>query len=377
MERGSVCRVGRGWLAVAVLVVLGACGSPPAPTGAAGLAGTWSVTGSSLLFGVEGPMVATFTGTSNGTVRFVGRFDVSGVTTCRTYAFTAIDDDVLVLHGTAYGAEAFNVQEVDASTFELTAGAHDVTLSRLNGTPPVDDCSAVSWTIVAQRGEPVSVWSNLVGTADALYFNEATAGDPVVGYDVATAAFGPPRTFTVSVGGGVDRFVVAADDDDVFYGHCACGGSPRLSRFDLASDAHLVQVDSASDLGAATTFRYGVMDRARGHVIVGGRSLDDSSINRLFVLDALTLALVSERTVLPNVTIADLALVDDRLYALLGGGALIVEIGADGKALTTWEVPRSAFSGALRGIEAVGDRLYVLVDDPVGEEATLAAIVLE
>jgi hypothetical protein len=374
MAGSSVRNLAFVGLLAALVVGLAACGgSPTGPTGGStpDLSGTWSVAGTSPTFDVDGPMTLGFSGDRSGTLRFLGRSDTSGVTACRTFVFALIDDAVLIVDSTQHGDETFFVTSVDENTVTLASDASDVTLTRVVGTSPVADCAPVDLETVATLGGSPSFWTNLVSTTDTLYFNLDTAGEPIVGYDVATSSFGPPRTFTVSAGGGTDRLIMAAFDDDVFYGQCACGGSQRVSRFDLSTNTHLVQVDSETDLGFEISMRYGTFDRDAGHVIVGGRSRDDFTLNRLLVLDPVTLALQSQRTVLRNVTITDLTLADGRLYALLGSAAAIVEIGTDGKALSTWEVARSALPGELRGLEALGGSMYLLVDDEVQGESVL------
>ena len=361
--KGNIARIG---LVGALIVLLVACGGSPS-TGVDGveLSGTWSVAGSSPTFGVDGAMTLAFTGDRSGTVRFLGVSEASGVTTCRTFVFALVDDAVLFVESTQHGAETFVVEAVDADTLALASDASDLTLTRVAGAPPIADCDAVDVVTVATLNGAPSFWTNLVGAGDTLYFNLGTADDPIVGYDVATSSFGSPRAFTVSVGGGTDRLLMAAFDDDVFYGQCACGGSQRVSRFDVSTNTHLVQVDSETDLGFGISMRYGTFDPAAGLVTVGGRSRDDATLNRLLVLDPVTLALQSQRAVLRGHTITDLALSNGRLYALLGSDPAIVEIGTDGKAIATWEVPRTSVPGELRGIEALGGVMYLLVEDAV------------
>ncbi len=361
-------------------LVLSACTSDTLPTGGGGgadLSGTWLVAGSSPTFAVDGARTVTFSGPTSGILRFLGRSDDNGVTTCRSYVFALVDDTVLFVQSWQHDPETFVIESANASSVTLVSDASNVTLTRVAGSGPVDDCGTVDLETLATLDAQPTFWANLVGTAGSLYFNLDTAQNPIVGFDLTTATFGAPRAFTVSVGGGTHRYALAAFDDDIFYGHCACGGSQSVSRFNVETDTHLVQVDSDTDLGAEVGFRYGTYDGAAGTVMLGGRSRDDFTINRLFVLDAVTLGLISQRTILPDESINDLTIMDGRLFALLGSENAIVEIGAGGTAVKTWEVPRNAVGGELRGIEAVAGTMYLLVDDWVAGRAIISTIDLE
>src|SRR5690606_3339868 len=135
------------------------------------------------------------------------------------------------------------------------------------------------------------------------------------------------RTYSQSVSGGTHRIVVGARSDDLFYGHCACGGSTSVNAFNLASNTSIIAVDT-EDLGNEVSVRYGYFDS--GAVTIGGRSRDDSDVNLLLTLDPDTLALQSTREFLPQASVDDVALLNGQLVALVNGDLVLV--GNDGRA---------------------------------------------
>ena len=381
---GSLARSPRLVLALVALVVLTlGCGAPgprlPGTDDGDGLdlSGPWTVAGVGPNFSIDGVMTLDFGGSSSGLVRFIGRSDASGVTTCRTYAFALIDDAFLLVQSSIHGSEAFVVTAVSEDRLTFVSDVSDFELTRVTGEAPVADCGGTQLETVATiEGRPTSVGS-LVGTGTRLYFNRRASPNALTGYDLATNSVLPDRVFTQSVGGGIDRYVMAALDDDVFYGQCWCGSVQRFSAFNATTDTHLVQVDSNADLGHPTTMRIGVFDASAGKVWLGGRDATASDVNRLFLLDPVTLALDSQRTLLRRASITDLAIVDGVMYALLAGEYTIVAIGSDGRATSTWSVPRSAVRGALQGLAAADGALYVMMDDAQEGETILAAVTLE
>ncbi len=381
---GSLGRSSRAGLAlVALVVVMLGCGGPgPTPPDTDGgdgldLAGPWTLAGAGPNFSVDGVMTLDFGGSSSGLVRFIGRSDASGVTTCRTYAFALIDDALLLVQSSIHGSEAFVVTAVSEDRLTFVSDVSDFELTRVTGEVPVADCGGAHLETVATiEGRPSSVGS-LVGTGARLYYNRRASPNALTGYDLATNSVLADRVFTQSVGGGIDRYVMAALDDDVFYGQCWCGSVQRFSAFNATTDTHLVQVDSNTDLGHPTTMRIGAFDASAGRVWLGGRDATASDVNRLFLLDPVTLALDSQRTILRRASIADIAIVDDVMYALLAADYAIVAIGSDGRATATWSVPRSTVRGILQGLAAADGSLYVMIDDAQGGETILAAVTLE
>lgn len=340
------------------------------------LAGTWSLEGVGPNLAIDGPMSLAFAGSTSGTARFLGRSERNGITTCRTYTFALIDDGLLLLQSSIVASEAFVVTEVNEHELTLVSDVSDFTLSRVTGPAPVADCGLVDLDVVAQvDGRPTSV-AALVGVGSRLYFNRLSSTNPLAGYDLTTNSTLSDRTFTHSVGGGIDRYVMAALDDDVFYGHCWCGAGNRFSAFNATTNTHLVQVDSNADLGLPTNMRFGAYDQLVGKVWLGGRSSTASDVNRLFLLDPVTLTLDSHRTILNGASITDLTVHEGVMYALLSSHS-VVAIGADGRATATWSIPRNAVRGDLRGLATAAGSLYLMMDDWHAGETVLVALTLE
>ncbi|MBX3212686.1 MAG: hypothetical protein KF850_11680 [Labilithrix sp.] len=150
---------------------------------------------------------------------------------------------------------------------------------------------------------------------------------------------------------------MAAASHDTFFGHCACGGSTYVSRFDATTNTRLVSVDTTA-LGARISVRFG--ERSGADVVIGGSGSDATTTNVLLPLNAETLELRSQRSILSTVWTVDIASYDDKLYALTETGA-VVHVGADGTAAKTYDIP--ALRGlTARGIASSGGKLYALVE---------------
>jgi hypothetical protein len=361
-----------------VLAVTG-CGSAPDPDD---LEGLWFVTreaGSEQGFGTSGAMSLAFDEGSAGAARFLGRRD-SGVTVCATYDFTRAGS-TLTLRSDFLASPTFEIDRIDDDTLTLTAADLVLTLTRLVGESPVQECGTVSTVPVGSFGTALGTWSRLSAAGSNLYVNLASAGDPVAGFDLQAAELGPPRTYSRVVSGGIDRWVVAARSDALFYGHCGCGGSVRLGYFDLEADEPIAQVDGSTTFDVPITIRHGAHHGATGTLTIGGVARDGSGANRLVTLDGDTLGVLGERTVLPGETIRDVTFVGDTLFALVGsraiGGPYLVPIGRDGNALATYAVPPSAVGPQVVGITSVGGTLYAATTDATALTTHVVAITLE
>jgi hypothetical protein len=362
-----------------LVLAVSACGSAPDPND---LEGLWFVTreaGSERAFGTSGAMSLAFDEGSAGAARFLGR-RASGVTVCATYDFTRAGS-TLTLRSDYLASPTFEIDRLDDDTFTLTADELVLTLTRIAGESPVQECGSVSTVPVGSISAPLGTWSRLSSAGSNLYVNLASAGDPVAGFDLQTAELGPPRTYSRGVSGGIDRWVVAARTDALFYGHCACGGSVRLGFFDLEADEPIAQVNGATAFDVPIRIRHGAYHDDTGTVTIGGDARDGSGANRLVTLDGETLDVLGELTVLPRETIHDVTFVGDTLFALVGsraiGGPYLVPIGRDGNALATYPVPPSAVGPQAVGITTVGGTLYAATTDATTLTTHVVAITLE
>ena len=377
----TVTALARRWrtLVAACMVVVGlaACGAAPDPPD---LSGLWLITreaGSEQAFGTSGTMSFAFDEGSAGDARFLGRRE-SGMTVCATYGFTRVGS-TLALESASLPSPTFEVDRLDADTVILTADDLVLRLTRLEGWSPVPECATVSTAWVGSFAAPLGSWSRLNAVDATLYVNLASEGDPVAGFDLETGTLGPPRTYSQLVSRGVDRWVVAARSDALFYGHCACGGSVRLGYFDLAEDEAIAQVDGSAAFDVPITIRYGAFhDDA---VTIGGTASEDRGVNRLVTLDGDTLEVRRERSVLPGETIRDVTFAGDTLVALVVspgiGGPYLVPIGPDGLALATYQVPRFTTVAQLVGITTVDGTLHAASTDPATGTTAIVAFTLE
>lgn len=331
-------------------------GDPSAPT-ASRLAGVWSVTREATgTFGAPGPMTIEFPSEGSGIARFLGKDARNGVTQCGNYVFATVGD-IVILESSTFTRGAFVVAQPDDDTITLTSDSEALTLSRVSGAPPVEECGAVETSTV--EWDDTTTYGSLPTFSafeDVLYLNTNAAGNPIVGYSLSAKTFGPPRTYTVVSNGGVDRAIVAAESHDVFYGHCWCGGSNRLSRFNATTNERLSGVDTTA-LGHPIQIRYGV--HHGGNLIIGGREDGGPANNRLLTLDPVTLALRSTRSILNGAHVEGIAYHEGKLHALVW--RYIVEVGADGRATKTYPIPEllQADQGA-HGLVSAGGKLYVI-----------------
>jgi hypothetical protein len=190
-----------------------------------------------------------------------------------------------------------------------------------------------------------------------------------VAYETATGVVSAARVYSASVSGGTHRWVVGARSDDLFYGHCGCGGSTSVNAFDLATNTSIAVAEIFSDLGVNMGVRYGYFEG--GSLAIGGRSYDESGVNELLTLDSDTLALQSRRQILPEARIQDVTMRSGELLALVDGAIIVV--GADGRATSTIDL--DGVTGPLRGLTHVGGVVYVLGADLRGD-AVLFRVVL-
>jgi hypothetical protein len=355
-------------VAVLVVVLLAACGgSPPTPPATGlDLEGLWRVTpGPTTTYGAGGTTTVRFGAASSGSATYLSRSDANGITDCERHVYAAIGGDVVLLDGTYYVATAVNADRIS-----LDNGTDAMTLDRVAGTPPVAPCAEAEATVVATFDFGTGSFTGLNAYQTRLYMNTDAASDPIVAYDTATGVLGAARVYSQSVSGGTHRWVVGARSDDLFFGHCGCGGSTSVNAFNLATDASISVAEVPTDLGVNMGIRYGYFDG--GSLVIGGRNRDESGVNELLTLDPDTLALLSRRQVLPEASIQDVTLRSGQLLALVDGAVVVV--GADGRAASTIELTGAAV-GYVRGLTHVGGTVYALGEDATGD-AVLYRVVL-
>ncbi|MBX3141730.1 MAG: hypothetical protein KF875_13310 [Trueperaceae bacterium] len=341
-------------LALLVAFTLVSCSTPaptPTPKSDLDLEGLWLVTpGPGTSYGSGGTTTLRFGAGSGGAATFLSRLDASDVTVCNQHIYSVLPGDVVLLAGTYYTAEPTTNEVVLKNSIDT------ITLTRVTGTPPVAACGEAEAEALFATDAGVGSWSTLSAVGRVLYFNQLDGA--IVGYDTASGALGAPRSYSWSG----HNWAVAARSDDLFYGHCACGGSTSLEYFDLATDAGIVDIDYYGTIGEFG-IRYGYFD-GTNPVLGGSLWSGPSRSNALVTVDADTLVPIADRTILDGLSPAALTLHDGELLALLSDR--IVVVGDDGRAERTYKVagigPRS-----MRGIASAGGTLYVLArDDSTG-----------
>lgn len=343
------------------------------PSGSSTLKGLWRVTWEGMsTFGTTGTMTLEFPAEHSGVARFIGQDDQSGITTCGNYVFS-LRDGVVLLDASLLPRGVFDVAQVDDDTIKLTREGEALTLSRLSGPRPVEDCVAVEVSAVPLNDVKASL-ARLSAVDDVLYFNASEHGEPIVGYSLGSKKLLPRRTYTDGPIGQVASYIVAAADHDIFFGHCRCGDDTRVSRFDATANQLLLSVDT-STLGSPINIGYGALDV--DDLVIGGRGTDGS--NRLLTLDPRTLTLRSTRDILEGELVMDITYLEGELHALTQAG-YVVEVGTDGKAAKTYDLPelreriydshrgpRGVLQGVyVSGLTSAGGKLYVLGEGPLG-----------
>jgi len=344
-------------LAVALLAATG-CNSPtPPPTsGALNLQGLWQVTpADGTSYGSGGTTTLEFGAATSGFAAFLSQADSNDITRCERHVFAVLSQSTVLLDDDYYIADM-----VDADTIVLDNDTDSLTLERVTGAPPVEPCRQATVALLGTYSESSAGFTSLSAFGTRLYFNIDDNPDSIVSFDTSTNSFGPARQYTQSVQGGTHRMVVAARSDDLFYGHCACGGSTSVDHFNLGTDASIADIDT-EDLGEEIGVRHGYF--ADGMPTIGGRSRDDSAVNLLLTLDPDTLALVSQREILPAASIDDTASLNGQVVALVNGSLVLV--GLDGRADSTLTL--EGVGGSVNGIAAIGSLLYVVVDHSTNE----------
>lgn len=352
MEAQMARRRLTGALVAASIVVLSACSSPTTPPPAGlNLQGLWMVDPApGTTYGAGGTTTLEFGSAKSGFATFLSRSSSNDVTTCAQHVFALLSQNAVLLDEEYYIAD-----EVDADTVVLDNETDSLTLTRVTGAAPVEPCEQASVQLLDTYPEATTFFTSLNGFGDRLYFNIDDNTNSIVSYDVSAGTFGAARQYTQSVSGGTHRMVVGARSDDLFYGHCACGGSTSVDHFNLATNTSIVDVDT-EDLGQEIGIRHGFF--ADGMITIGGRDRDDSDVNRLLTLNPDTLALVSQREILPAASIDDSALLDDQVIALVDGRLVLV--GNDGRAEET--VSLTGLNGEVTGVATLGPSVYVVVN---------------
>lgn len=355
---------GLAWATAAAATLLAACSTvtpTPTPSEVIELQGLWRVEPDpGTAYGAGGATTLRFGAEAAGTAEFLNRSDANGITTCDGHVYAALSENVVLLDGDHYLATAVGADRID-----LEREGASLMLTRVTGAPPVEPCAAAQAVELARLDVGVGSWSTLDAFQSRLYFNVDDPGAALVSYDVTSGVLGPLRTY-----GGSHDHVVAARSDDEFYGHCACGNVTTLQRFDIGTPTALATVTTTTDLGVFMYIRYGFF--AGGSVVIGGSAFDEPGVNHVFTLNADTLALQSQREVLPDAGFQDMTSVNGQLAVLVGNSIVLVR--ADGMAETTIAL-EGAVSSNPRGLTAIGSTLYVL-DRAADGDALLYAVEL-
>jgi len=355
-------------LALSVLgaLVLSSC-SPPPPTPPPGPAdvidveGLWLVTpGPGTTYGSGGATTLEFGAARSGSAKFLSRAAANGVLTCERHVYAALTDHVLLLDGTHYEAQTSGANEIELSTED-----DRLTLTRVSGAAPVEPCLAANASEVQSFPFGVNGWTTLASVGSKLYFNTDGTGNPIVAYDLVTGVLGPER-----INPGSHDHLIAARSDNEFYGHCACGNITTLQRFDINTLTPLTTISTQNDLGIFMSAEMGLFDGTS--LLLAGRDYENDGVNHVLTLHPDTLALQSQRDVLPEAFIRDLAWTGGTLVALIGHS--IVYIGPTGMAEATIDLP-DAVPDFPRGLAFNGGDFYVLAST-ADEEAVIFRISL-
>ncbi len=345
---------------VGLALVLIGCSTTPSQTTPSriDLQGLWAVTpGPGTSYGAGGTTTLEFGTAASGSADFLSQSSANDITTCERHVYAALTENVVLLDGTFYQASKANPDRI-----VLENGTDTLTLDRIAGTPPVAPCAEATATELGTFADSPGSFTGLNAVGPRLYFNIDDSSDSIVAYDTLSNTLGTPRSYSQSVMGGTHRWVIGARTDDLFYGHCGCGGSTSVNYFNLGTNTSLTAVDTGTDLGVEISVRYGYF--AGSTIVVGGNDYNDYRINRLLTLNQDTLALVSQRQILREAYISDLTLRGADLLALVRDS--IVVIGPTGRATQTIKLTGTAGSSP-RGIAAIGSAVYVLDENAVGE----------
>jgi hypothetical protein len=361
-------------LGTALLLTLAACALEPGLPPETGLAGVWSaeiVDGESDAFGREVEIVMGFAGGSGGAGWLRTVQDSSGVQLCSRFVF-ALDDGALSVVTPFRGAASYDVAE-EGDEFVLAGEDVRLRLRRIAGSDPTDPpCATAATTLVATFDRYLHNASRLAGAGGSLYFNREASPSIIQRYDVATGALSEVA-YTEPVNSQY-RIVMAVRDDGAFYAHCFCAGTADALAVDVLANASFASFSSAA-LTAPFSVEYGERV-APGQIALGGFS-NTSGTNRLAVLSDADLSLVAERDLLPGANVADIAVLDGTMYALVNGFGLpaVVRVGDDHRATASADVP--ALAGLFpRGLAAADGTLYVIGGDELLDRAYLFAVEL-
>jgi len=170
------------------------------------------------------------------------------------------------------------------------------------------------------------------------------------------------------------RIVMAVRDAATFYAHCFCGGPVDARAFDVLGNESFASFSSAA-LTAPFYVEYGEQV-APGLIALGGYS-STTGTHRLAVLSDSDLSLVAEDDLLPGANVADIAVLDGTVYALVSGsgGSAVVRVGEGPMATESADVPALAGLYPL-GIAAADGTLYVIGGDELLDRAYLFAVEL-
>ena len=351
---------------VALALVLTSCSNTTSTTPSAiNLQGLWTVTpGTGSSYGAGGTTTIEFGADSSGLATYLSQSTANGITTCEKQVYAALSDKVVLLDGTYYQAST-----PAANQIVLDDGTGTVTLNKVTGSPPVAPCTQGTATVAATLPNPVNSRGALNAVGSKLYYNVDDSNGTIIAYDTSTSTIGTGRVYSNSVSGGTHRYVVAARSDNLFYGQCYCGGSTSLDYFNLSTNTSNASVDTGTGLGVAINIRYGYYTGSS--VIIGGTLSSDYTKNQLLTLDQDTLALTSQRQILPQAYVRDITMRGSDLLALVND--TIVVVGSTGMATATYTL--TGATPNLVGIAAVGSTVYAIGNTASGD-GTIYALTL-
>jgi hypothetical protein len=343
--------------ASALILVLSGCNDDSTqPATRLDLEGLWRVTpAAGTAYGELGLTTLEFGASGSGSADFLTRWGANDITFCERHVYAVLGEAALMLDGNFYEAD---VQSADRIV--LTNEEDLVTLDRVSGSAPVAPCEEAEATEVETLSARAGSFTLLNAVGPRLYFNKQGGGDSIVAYNTSTGVVEPARAYTQSVSGGTHRWVIGARTDNLFFGHCGCGGSTSVNYFNLAANSSIDVASTPTDLGVSVSIRYGHFTAPT--ILVGGRNSTSVGVNELLALDEATLNLSSRRQILYEAFVRDITMRGSALLALVDD--YIVVVGSDGRSARSIKVTGLDNTDPM-GITTIGTDVYLLAANAV------------
>lgn len=355
---------------IIILIFLSACSttsSTPDPTPKLpSLAGNWQASTNNNIF--KNPSLGdlkflkfTESSDSSGNLEVFGLDPDTNVLACDQMVYATVAKDTVSTFSTSFSSRLL---QFEITTDSLTLTAADGSNQRFTKATEIPNSAVCEKTSFAASFETIPVQLTSFGGLVSDGTNLRVASDDGNVYPI-NANTGQLGVGSVLVGGnygigGSPRHIIAMQGTSDYWGHCGCGGSQEIVRYQAGAATALDIIDTRTDIAKEISVREALYDGS--HLWISGYSFDEG---RYLVLkvdsDAEPDILLSSFEF--NKSLIGFTLHNGQMWGLVNAlGYKLIQIDpALGKAIRTIELP-SLEQGNFKGLESHAGSLYLLAE---------------